>query len=154
MITLNELKQAEAEYDRTRAALSKVGRDIYNIRNPEHKLDSGYGLSRWYDITPKADQYRLDDSDLIPGYLAGEALIVISYYHSRWEDSQQVTFPASYLDGTDAYLEDERLAHEERLAKIAAKKESDRLARQEQAAIERRNQYERLKAEFEGQSNA
>jgi hypothetical protein len=76
----------------------------------------------------------------------GTHLISISFYHPRWEDSRNITFPAAWLTQDYKKLETER---------VAAIKEAERVAAEEaarQAAIAReesdRRTYDRLKERY------
>lgn len=142
MISIAEIKAAEAETDRVRKALAQIGREIYAIREGE-ELFSGFRFSSYMFTDFDGTHYcGMDEQD----WELGTPLVGLTFYNSQWQQCSTLTFPQAWLEGDWKQLETERLAVE----KAAA----DEIERERRAAAKiaheesERRTYERLKEKF------
>lgn len=138
--TLQQVQESVTEYNRQRQLLAAIGREIYFIRT-SNKIDN-YGFDSWrVSISDGLGDY--DEDDVV--FPEGTQIVKLAFYHQRWNDEHIVTIPASYLDGTNAYVEIERAALDER-ARIKDQQDKDA---EIQAEIETREARRQLFVELQ-----
>lgn len=142
MITVEEINALAAEKERIRAALTKIGREIYAIREGE-ELPSGFRLSNYMLTDFDGTHYAgMDEED----WPLGTPLVALSFYNSGWQQTREITFPQAWLTADYKQLETDRVAAIREAARIKAEEEK-REAGIARAAAERRT-YDRLKEKF------
>jgi hypothetical protein len=141
MITLVQLQTAQNDYHSSREDLSDIARAIHHLRTGGTL--AGYGFDGW---RTSIDDGEDEDDGVI--FAPGTPIVEVDFYHGRWNDGVSVRFPASYLDGTNDYLEIEKGAIEDRKRIAAEQHEREEAARDLAAADDRRAEYDRLRQEF------
>jgi hypothetical protein len=147
MNLLETVEAKQAELNLAKQALSKFGRELYAVRNPsdEGSLDS-YAFSCWSrGVVSEATEWEDDEEAFFD---IGTPILTLSYYHKRWEDEKSIVIPIEYLDSPETAIERERLAIEDRRRIREERARRRKEIQAEKAIVARREQYERLKAEF------
>lgn len=140
MTVIDEIKTAQRNVTAAKERLSDIGRAI-------HKLRTNQTFHHAFDTFAEevAGDWTEDEYEIF--FEIGTPIVVLYYFHSRWNDEIKVVFPAEYLTRDD-YLDLERVA-------IAAREERkvnrERLLNEQRASerVEQRKAlFEELKQEF------
>lgn len=148
-ITVEFIDATKAATSRIRNHLATLGREIHLMRTGK-KIGDGFGFNSYRLTEWDGKQYAGIEDDH-PDFEIGEPIICTDFYHSRWGEEINVTFPQSYLTADWRPIEQARIdAEKDRLQKLA---ERDKAVAKHAAEVADQREYERLKAKFESPSH-